>query len=208
MEILRSLPMSSPIDRFIPDADVRKRHEVVVRAPAALVLQTARAFDMLSIPAVSAIFWLRTRMLGAKTPMRRWTRGLIEEALGMGWGLLAEEDGRFIVMGAVCEPWVADVVFTPIPPAEFAAASPPDRVKIVWTLEAVALSETVTRFATETRAVATDAQARARFRRYWRRFSVGILMIRWLLLPAVRRRAEQRWRTAWAGAPAEPPSPA
>ena len=199
--------MSSPIDRFIPDADVRKRHEIVVHAPAALVLQTARTFDMLSIPPVAAIFWLRARMLGAKTPMRQWTRGLIEEALGMGWGLLAEENGRFIVMGAVCEPWVADVVFMPIPPTEFAAALPPGRVKIAWTLEAVALSGTTTRFATETRAAATDAQARDKFRTYWRRFGVGILMIRWLLLPAVRRRAEQRWRAARAAAASGPPSP-
>jgi hypothetical protein len=199
--------MSSPIDRFIPDADVRKRHEIVIRAPAALVLQTARTFDMLSIPSVSAIFWLRARMLGAKTPVRPWTRGLIEEALGMGWGLLAEENGRFIVVGAVCEPWVADVVFMPIPPAEFAAALPPDRVKIAWTLEAVALGETTTRFATETRAAATDARARAKFRAYWRRFGIGILMIRWLLLPAVRRRAEQRWRATGAAAASGPLSP-
>jgi hypothetical protein len=178
----------------------------VVHAPAPLVLETARTFDILSIPPVAAIFWLRTKMLGAKTPMRPWTRGLIEEALGMGWGLLAEENGRFIVMGAVCQPWVADVVFTPVSPTEFAAALPPGRVKIAWTLEAVALGERTTRFATETRAVATDAQARHKFRTYWRSFSVGILMIRWLLLPAVRRRAEQRWRVARKAAALGPPS--
>jgi hypothetical protein len=199
--------MPTPIDRFMPDADVRKRHDVVVHAPAALVLETARTFDMLSMPPVRAIFWLRARILGAKVSVRSWARGLIEEARGMGWEVLAEEDGRFIVMGAVCQPWVADVVFTPIPPAEFAAASPPDRVKIVWTLEVVALSETVTRLATETRAKATDAQARARFRRYWRRFGAGIVMTRWLLLPAVRRRAERRWRAVRGPAAPGPPAP-
>jgi hypothetical protein len=199
--------MPTPINRFMPDADVRKRHDVVVHAPAALVLETARTFDMLSMPPVRAIFWLRARILGAKVSVRSWARGLIEEARGMGWEVLAEEDGRFIVMGAVCQPWVADVVFTPIPPAEFAAASPPDRVKIVWTLEVVALSETVTRLATETRAKATDAQARARFRRYWRRFGAGIVMTRWLLLPAVRRRAERRWRAVRGPAAPGPPAP-
>lgn len=200
--------MSPPIERFIPDADMRKRHDIVVRAPAALVLETARRFDILSVPLVRAIFWLRARMLGARTPVRFWSRGLIEEARGIGWELLAEEDDRFIVMGAVCQPWVADVAFTPVPLAEFAAASPPDRVKIVWTLEAEALNETTTRLATETRAVATDAQARAKFRRYWRRFGTGILMIRWLLLPVLRRRAEQRWRAARAaGAGGRPSAP-
>ncbi len=33
---------SSLIDRFIPEADVRKRHETIGRAPAAVVLEVAR----------------------------------------------------------------------------------------------------------------------------------------------------------------------
>ena len=44
--------------------------------------------------------------------------------------------------------------------------------------------------------MATDDQARIRFQRYWRRFGVGIVLIRWLLLPGVRRQAEERWRVA------------
>jgi hypothetical protein len=32
----------SSIDRFLPDPDVRERHEITVRAPAALVLEVAR----------------------------------------------------------------------------------------------------------------------------------------------------------------------
>jgi hypothetical protein len=44
--------------------------------------------------------------------------------------------------------------------------------------------------------VATDAQARAKFRRYWRRFGIGIMLIRRLLLPAIRRQAEPQWRSA------------
>ena len=35
-------------------------------APAALVLETARTFDLRSTPLVRAIFWLRARILGAK----------------------------------------------------------------------------------------------------------------------------------------------
>jgi hypothetical protein len=44
--------------------------------------------------------------------------------------------------------------------------------------------------------VATDAPARARFRRYWRWARFGIVSIRLLLLPAVRRAAERQWREA------------
>jgi hypothetical protein len=44
--------------------------------------------------------------------------------------------------------------------------------------------------------VATDAQALRKFRRYWRWARFGIIAIRVLMLPAVRRAAERRWRKA------------
>jgi hypothetical protein len=47
--------MSPVLDLFIPQPDIRERHETVVRAPAELVLQVARGFDMESIPLVRAI---------------------------------------------------------------------------------------------------------------------------------------------------------
>jgi hypothetical protein len=39
-----------------------------------------------------------------------------------------------------------------------------------------------------------DVEAQAGFRRYYRRFSVGMVLVRLLLLPALRREAERRWR--------------
>ena len=71
-----------------------------------------------------------------------------------------------------------------------------DRVKIAWTLEAEPLGAELTRFTTETRAVATDESARNKCRRYWRLFGIGIVGIRWLLLPAIRREAERRWASS------------
>ena len=44
----------------------------------------------------------------------------------IGWGVLAEVPGREIVMGAVTRPWMADVVFRPLPPEEFASFQEPD----------------------------------------------------------------------------------
>jgi hypothetical protein len=52
----------------------------------------------------------------------------------------------------------------------------------------------LTRFRTETRALATDAGARAKFDRYWRRFGIGIHLIRWFMLPSIRRAAERAYR--------------
>jgi hypothetical protein len=47
-------------------------------------------------------------------------------------------------------------------------------------------------FRTETRAVATDVEARRRFRLYWSLASPGIGLIRWLSLRPLKMAAEQR----------------
>jgi hypothetical protein len=187
--------MSTVLDRFIPCPDERKRHEITIRAPAGLVLDVARNFDMQSIRMVHAIFWLRAKMLGARMPVARGPIGLVADMLELGWGCLADEPGHFFVAGAACQPWQADVVFSPIASEQFATYAEPDRVKIAWTLEAESLGPALTRFATETRVVATDDPARTKFRRYWRLFGIGIVMIRRLLLPAFRRQAERQWRS-------------
>ena len=174
---------------------MRERHEITVRAPAALVLDVARTFDPLSIPAVRAIFAVRERVMGAREERGDLPDGLVPWTLAMGWGVLAEEPDRLFVAGASCQPWKADVVFTPIPPEQFASHAEPDRVKIAWTLEAEPLGPAKSRLASETRVIATDSTARERFRRYWRFARFGIVAIRWLLLPGVRREAERRWRS-------------
>lgn len=177
---------------FMPVADVTERHEALVHAPAEIVMDVARNLDMQAIPAIRAIFWLRGKLLGATRGPERRSQGLVAETVGLGWGVLAERPGRELVMGAVAQPWKADVKFTPLAPDRFAAFAEPDLVKIVWTLEAEPLGPTLTRFRTETRAVATDGAAQKKFLRYWRWAGFGIVVIRWLLVPALRREAERR----------------
>jgi hypothetical protein len=184
--------MSSLLDAFIPQPDVRERHEITIPAPAAMVFEAACNFNLQSIRMVRAIFWLRAKILGAKTQTTKRPKGLVAQMLQMGWGRLAEEPNHFLVMGAVCQPWRADVIFSPVPPEQFARLVEPDQVKIVWTLETEALGPAVTRFSTETRAVATDNGARTEFQRYWRRFGMGAILIRWLILRALGRELKRR----------------
>lgn len=193
--------MENPLDRFLPETDVRERHEITVHAPPAIAMEAARTLSFRSIPLVRAIFWLRGRILGARPDRPEWSRGFVEEALAAGWVALHEESGRCLVAGASCRPWIPDVVFTPIAPDRFLAYREPDRVKIAWMLQAEPLTGGETRFVTETRATATDAEAREKFLRYWRQFGAGIVLIRWLLLPAVRKEAERRYRSPRSGPP-------
>lgn len=180
------------IDRFLPDADERTVHEIRIRAAPDAVLAAAESFDIESLGLVRGLFRLRGWLLGARPLPPHVPRGLVEQMTSIGWGTLALEPGRQRVMGAVTRPWEADVRFTALAPGAFDALAEPGQVKIVWSLEAEPDEEHpgATLFRTETRARATDEASRRRFRRYWRLFSPGILLIRRVLLPAVRRTAE------------------
>jgi hypothetical protein len=184
----------SLIDAFMDKADVFESHETVVRAPAHVVLDVAEHFDLLSIPPINAIFRLRELVFGVHSKPRTGPRGLVAETTALGWGQLANRPGREIVMGAITQPWRGEVKFRAIPPAEFRGFSEPDFVKIVWTLEAEPIGPMVTRFRTQTRVLATDRNARRKFRVYWTFAGFFIILIRLLGNPAIRREAERRFR--------------
>jgi hypothetical protein len=88
--------------------------------------------------------------------------------------------------------WQEQVTFHRLPPTEFAAFHAPGFVKIVWTIGAEPLGPDESLFVTRTRAVATDPEARRRFRLYWAPMSTGIVLIRYLTVPMVKRAAERR----------------
>ena len=105
------------LDRFIPGADFKTRQELLVDAPPATVFRAARSFELQSIAAVRGIFRLREVLLHAKhTDLPR--KGLVDQMIDIGWGILLEEPGRLLIAGAVCQPWRADVVFRSVPADE------------------------------------------------------------------------------------------
>jgi hypothetical protein len=185
------------LDRFVPAYDVVERHQIRVAAPAAVTLAAAREQELLQLPLVRAIIRARELALGATRDDRPQPRGLLAATQALGWGILAEVPDREVVVGAVTRPWEPNVTFHALPPDEFAAFSQPGFVKIAWTLRADPLCDRASVFRTETRAVATDAAARARFRRYWAFVSPGIVLIRLLSLRPLKRAAERRARTAF-----------
>jgi hypothetical protein len=180
------------LDRFIPVYDVVERHQIEIAAPADVTLLAACEQDLLQLPLIRTIFKAREVAMGARPADAALPSGLLASTLALGWGVLADVPGRQIVVGAVTRPWEADVHFRAGPPDEFAAFWQPGLVKIVWTLRADPIDETTSLFRTETRAVATDRDARDRFRRYWAFASPGIGLIRTLSLHPLKRDAERR----------------
>lgn len=184
------------LDRFMPAYDIVERHQIRVAAPAAVTCSAAREQDLLRLPLVHAIFRARELVLGAMPDERPQPHGLLAQMQALGWGLLEEVPDRMVVVGAVTRPWEPNVTFRALTPGEFAAFSDPGYVKIAWTLRADPIDDRTSVFRTETRAVATDPVARARFRRYWAFASPGIATIRRLSLRPLKREAERRARIA------------
>jgi|RhiMethySRZTD1v2_1073278.scaffolds.fasta_scaffold00522_8 hypothetical protein len=184
------------LDRFLPAYEIVERHQIRVAASAAVTFDAARDVDLQGSAVVRTIIRAREIILGAKPGDRRSPRGLLAETQSLGWGVLAEVPGREVVVGAVTRPWEANVTFRALPPAQFAAFKEPGYVKIAWTIRADPIAGSESVFRTETRAIATDPQARSKFRRYWSFLSPGIIIIRWALIGPVKKEAERRAREA------------
>jgi hypothetical protein len=187
------------LDLFMPNYDVVDRHSLHIGAPADVVLTAATQTDMETCALTRAIFKGRELILGSSPDNGNRPRGLLAEVQSLGWRVLAELPGREIVVGAVTKPWEANPVFVGLAPDEFMKFQKPGYVKIAWTLRADAVGNSESVFRTETRAVATDPDARRKFRRYWAFLSPGIIAIRRIMLPAVKSQAERQWeaKVAW-----------
>jgi hypothetical protein len=180
------------LDEFMPRYEVVERHHIEIAAPADVVMAAAREMDVAQSPISRAIFKARQLAMGAAAEPDRTTRGIIDETMALGWGVLADVPGREIVMGAVTKPWEGDVKFVAVPPDRFASFAEPGFVKIVWTLRVDPIGPSRSIFRTETRVLATDGDARSRFRSYWALVSPGIWLIRRMTLGPLKADAERR----------------
>jgi hypothetical protein len=180
------------LNQFMPAYDVAERHHVSVGAPAALTFSTACDIDLQASPVVRAIFRARELILGSEPDTTPRPRGLLTLTRSLGWSVLAEAPGREVVLGAVTQPWEANVVFRPLAPDAFTTFNEPGYVKIAWTLRVDPTTTTNSVVRSETRAVATDRMARTKFRRYWSLLSPGIIVIRWMMLRPLKVEAERR----------------
>lgn len=186
------------LDQFMPIYDVAERHHVSIAAPAEIAFQAATEMSLQGSAVVRGIFKAREWIMGSRVARGVDELPFLAQMRAIGWGMLAEVPGREVVMGAVTQPWMADVVFRPLPPEEFVAFHEPGFVKIVWTLRADSLDAAQSIFRTETRVFTTDPTARAKFRRYWSFLSPGIIVIRRMLLGPLKAEAERRALTATA----------
>src|SRR5215208_3507660 len=145
------------VDRYMPRYDVIEHHQTRVAAPHQATYAAAKAADIHQSPLVRGVFRGREVFLRAPADSTRRPQSLLDETLGLGWGVLEESAGREIVVGAYTRPWEGDVVFHRLPPERFATFAEPGWVKIIWTLRADPAGPSTSIFRTAPRALATDA---------------------------------------------------
>lgn len=180
------------LDRFMPRYDIVDRMQFGVRAPADITLAAAERQDLMDAPGVRPIFRVRQFVMGAGLEEKPLPRPLLEQVKALGWVELARVPGREVVMGAVTQPWKGDVTFRSIPPGEFAAFTEPGYVRIAWTLRCDPTGAGTCVYRSETRAIATDAESRRRFRNYWSMVAPGVWLIRRLAAAPMRCEVEHR----------------
>lgn len=184
------------IDRFMPTPEVDECHEIHVDAPASFTFNAAQEMDLNRSPIVQAIFAIRSLPARLRGPVPKPSSvPLLRETQSLGWRILTRTEHE-VVIGAVTQPWRADVTFRGLEPAAFAEFADPGFAKIVWTLEAEPLGAATSRFRTRTRVSTTDPRSRSLFRRYWAVVSPGIRLIRLESLRLVKAEAERGFQAA------------
>lgn len=192
------------LDHFMPVYEIAERHEIAVDAPWTNTYAAECLVDLQDSPVIRSIFRGREIVLRASPEPATAAQpsAFVAQALSLGWGILAEDPGHEIIMGAVTQPWQANVAFESMPPDRFAGFQTPDYVKIVWTLVAEPTGPSTSIARTVTRVETTDPQSRSKFRRYWATFSPGIIFIRYEALRLVRDAAERSYQANGVAAPA------
>jgi hypothetical protein len=172
------------IDDLLPSWDWRSAHATRVAAPPARAGAAARAVTGRDLPVTGAL--MRLRMLGRH---RVEERPIVEGMARIGLVLLVD-DPLAVVVGGVLAPWRLRGGHLPVASAaELQAFDTPGWVRVAMAFTAAPDGEG-SRVATETRIVATDADARRRFGRYWRVIAPFSGITRREMLAAIRRRAE------------------
>ena len=158
------------LDRFLPEPRLVEIDHADVGVTPDRAYEALRHFDATRSPLVRALFALRTlpdRLSGRLTEAPRLDIGAIGDGPQPGFRILAEEPGKSVTIGAIGKVWEVEIPFVDVPPDRFAAFSEPGYAKVAWELRCEPRGAG-SRIVLELRVSATDDEAWAKTRRYFR----------------------------------------
>ncbi len=181
------------LDRVIPTPALVETDEIDLAATPSRVWELVRHGNLGESPLVHALFAMRTlpeRIALRKVPQLTLCIDDMKSSTERpGFQVLAEEEGREVVIGAIGKAWHLEIPFVHLRDAEeFRTFREPGFVKVAWSLRVTPLGDSDTRLFLEVRVDATDPDSWSKFRRYFALIGPGSHFIRRSLLATLSRR--------------------
>ena len=182
------------IDSFAPHPDAGEIHRIEIAAACETVYRALWTTDMGNSPVVKCLLALRSLPSFILNPKRCWRLRqtiTLQTLIEAGFGRLAEEPGREIVLGVSGRFWRPVGNTSPFNQADFFRPVPAGLARAVWnfTVHESAAGQTI--LTTETRITCGDEASRRKFRAYWLFVRPFSGLIRLVMLRAVRRACEE-----------------
>jgi hypothetical protein len=184
------------LDEVLPEYEFAGRISVPVTASAAELFHSLRDVTLADMPmarALGALRYLPGRLLGKGAPPPAEQSAFLDQLLSSGNMVLAEEANRELVLGAIGKfHQILNQQLWPLQEAEqFHAFHDPQYQKLAMSFR-VEAGERGPRLTLEHRTHALGSGSRRAFALYWVVIKPAGHFVSWLLLRAVRRRAEHR----------------
>jgi hypothetical protein len=179
------------LDELLPEFHFGEIHSTSIEASRQRVWRAIREVTARDIRFFLLLTWIRSPRWpgrGDESILRPSHRDpILEVALRSGFVLLAEDEGREVVFGAVLEGGRFRAGLTP---EVFRGFSGKGAAVTAMNFRLVEDPSGALRLTTETRVLTTDSRTRRLFAAYWRLILPGSALIRRTWLAAIRRRAE------------------
>jgi hypothetical protein len=178
------------IERFIPSFDVVERHATVASATPDHAYAVIRRIDLARSVPIRLLVTLRglAAMTRGRSVRRSWR---LDDIIGAGFVLLAEEPGVEVVLGVVGRFWTPAGGLRRVAAQEFVGFDDPGFAKAAWNFRVDPMPDDRVRVSTETRVRCTDDASRRKFLRYWRLIGPFSGFIRSRALALVRAEVER-----------------
>jgi hypothetical protein len=181
------------IDSFAPDPDASEIHRLEIKASGEAVYRALWTTDLGSSAVVKGLLFLRSLpslVLKPRCGARSRRPFTLQTLIKAGFGQLAEEPGREIVLGITGRFWRPTGNTSPFKREDFTGPVRRGMARAVWNFHVQEVTAGRTLLSTETRINCGDAASRMKFRLYWLFVRPFSGLIRLIMLRAIKRACE------------------
>ena len=177
------------IDSYMPHPQTSERHSQEISAVESVVYDALWTTNLAGSPVIKGLMGLRLlpgRLLRPEENRSLKQRITLQDLIEAGFGMLAEEPGREVVLGITGPFWRPVGNTLPFNITDFAGPVRPGVACAVWNFTVQQAGENQTTLSTETRVTCGDGASRLKFRIYWLVVRPFSGLIRRVMLNAVK----------------------